>query len=168
MHADAVLAIDSDHLSIDRLFQTLNAEGNRKITPMVCNLADPSPSLGWRLQERRALEQRSKPELVLCLALIHHLVIGSNLLLDDVIEWLASLKATVVLEYVDRGDAQVQQLLANRRDVFSDYNSVRFRELIDRSFTVIKEQSLADGTRALFWLQPKTNSWSADSALKPL
>lgn len=168
MHADAVLAVDSDHLSIDRLFRTLHAEGNRKITPMVCNLADPSPSLGWRLQERRCLEQRSKPELVLCLALIHHLVIGSNLLLDDVIEWLASLQATIVLEYVDRGDAQVQQLLANRKDVFSDYNSVRFRELIDRSFTVIKEQSLADGTRALFWLQPKTNSWSADSAWKPL
>ena len=43
-----------------------------------------------------------------------------------------------------------------------------FRELIDLSFTVIKEQSLADGTRTLFWLQPKTNLWSADSASKPL
>jgi hypothetical protein len=97
-HAEAVLAIDSDHLSIDRLFRTLNAEGNRTITPMVCNLSDPSPSLGWRLQERRSLEQRSKPDLVFCLALIHHLVIGSNLLLADVINWLASLKASVVLE----------------------------------------------------------------------
>jgi len=154
-HAEAVLAIDSDHLSIDRLFRTLNAEGNRTITPMVCNLSDPSPSLGWRLQERRSLEQRSKPDLVFCLALIHHLVIGSNLLLADVIDWLASLKATVVLEYIDRKDAQVQQLLANREDVFSDYNIVSFRANIDRSFDVIRELPLADGTRCLFWLQPK-------------
>ncbi len=154
-HAEAVLAIDSDHLSIDRLFRTLNAEGNRTITPMVCNLADTSPSLGWRLQERRSLEQRSKPDLVFCLALIHHLVIGSNLLLADVIDWLASLKATVVLEYVDRKDAQVQQLLANREDVFSDYNIAAFRENIARSFEVIKELPLADGTRCLFWLRPK-------------
>jgi hypothetical protein len=154
-HAEAVLAIDSDHLTIDRLFRTLNAEGNRTITPMVCNLADPSPSLGWRLQERRSLEQRSKPELVFCLALIHHLVIGSNLLLADVISWLASLKSTVVLEYVDRKDAQVQQLLANREDVFSDYSIEAFRAHVDRSFTVIKELPLADGTRSLFWLQPR-------------
>ena len=154
-HSEAVLAIDSDHLSIDRLFRTLHAEGNRTITPMVCNLSDPSPSLGWRLQERRSLEQRSKPELVFCLALIHHLVIGSNLLLSDVIDWLASLKATVVLEYVDRKDAQVQQLLANREDVFSDYSIEAFRRHVHRSFTVVKEQSLANGTRTLFWLQPK-------------
>ena len=155
LHADAVLAIDSDHLTVDRLFRALNAAGDRTITPLVCNLADPSPSLGWRLQERRSLEQRSKPDLVFCLALIHHLVIGSNLLLADVIDWLSSLNATVVLEYVDRKDAQVQQLLANREDVFSDYSIEAFRHHVDRCFTVIKELPLADGTRSLFWLQPK-------------
>ena len=154
-HAHAVLAIDSDHLTVDRLFRTLNAEGDRTITPLVCNLADPSPSQGWRLLERRSLEQRSKPELVFCLALIHHLVIGSNLLLSDVIEWLASLNATVVLEYVDRTDAQVQQLLANREDVFSDYSFEAFHAHVDRSFNVVKELTLAEGTRSLFWLQPR-------------
>ena len=155
IHADAVLAIDSDHLTADQLFRALHAEGDRTITPLVCNLADPSPSLGWRLQERRSLEQRSKPELVFCLALIHHLVIGNNLLLSDVINWLASLKATVVLEYVDRKDAQVQQLLANREDVFSDYSIEAFRQHVDRDFSVIRELSLADGTRSLCWLRPK-------------
>ena len=154
-HSEAVLAIDSDHLTIDRLFRTLNAEGNRTITPIICNLADPSPSLGWRLQERRSLEQRSKPELVFCLALIHHLIIGSNLLLADVIDWLASLKATVVLEYIDRKDAQVQQLLANREDVFSDYSIEAFRAHVDRSFSVVKELTFANGMRSLFWLQPR-------------
>jgi len=156
-HAETVLAIDSDHLTVDRLFLALNSERNRTITPMVCNLADPAPALGWRLQERRALEHRSKPELVFCLALIHHLVIGSNLLLADVIDWLASLQATVVLEYVDRADAQVQQLLANREDVFSDYNREVFRLQVDRAFVVVQEQSLAGGTRTLLWLQPKGN-----------
>jgi len=63
-HAETLLAIDSDHLSVDRLFVALNAERNRTITPLVCNLADPAPSLGWRLQERQSLETRSQPELV--------------------------------------------------------------------------------------------------------
>ena len=150
-----MLVIDSDHLTVDRLFVALNAERNRTIIPLVGNLADPSPSLGWRLQERRSLEHRSKPDLVFCLALIHHLVIGCNLLLADVIDWLASLKATVVFEYVDRADVQVQQLLSNREDVFSDYNGEAFRAHINRAFVVVREQSLLGGTRTLLWLQPK-------------
>ncbi len=154
-HAKTVLAIDSDHLTVDRLFQALHAEQNRTITPLVSNLSDPAPSLGWRLQERRSLEHRSKPDLVFCLALIHHLVIGSNLLLPDVIDWLASLKATVVLEYVDREDTQVKQLLANRSDVFSDYNRDAFRSLVNAAFVIAKEQPLSSGTRTLFLLKPR-------------
>ena len=154
-HAKLVLAIDSDHLTVDRLFQALRAEQNRTITPLVFSLSDPAPSLGWRLQERRSLEHRSKPDLVFCLALIHHLVIGSHLLLSDVIDWLASLKATVVLEYVDREDTQVQQLLANRSDVFSDYSFEAFRALVGQAFEITKEQPLSSGTRTLFLLKPK-------------
>ncbi len=67
---------------------------------LVSNLADPAPSLGWRGAERSSLEHRSSPELVFCLAFIHHLVIGSNLLLSEVIEWLASLNAVVVIEFI--------------------------------------------------------------------
>lgn len=155
LHAKSVLAIDSDHLTVDRLFQSLHAEQNLVITPLVSNLADPAPALGWRLRERQSLEERSKPDLVFCLALIHHLVIGSNLLLSDVIDWLASLRATVVLEYVDREDTQVKQLLANRADVFSDYNQDAFESLVSRSFEVVRKQTLTSGTRTLFLLRPK-------------
>ena len=49
----------------------------------------------------------------------------------------------------------MQQLLANREDVFSDYNREAFRSKVDREFVVVKEQSLAAGTRTLLWLQPK-------------
>jgi hypothetical protein len=65
------------------------------------------------------------------------------------------LKATVVLEYVDRKDAQVQQLLANREDIFSDYNRESFRAQVDRAFVVVKEVSLAEGTRTVLWLRSK-------------
>lgn len=52
---------------------------------LVMNLADPSPGQGWLCRERRPLHQRTQPELILCLAVIHHLVIRENLLLDDVV-----------------------------------------------------------------------------------
>jgi hypothetical protein len=152
-YSDLVVALDSDHLTVNRFFQSLHAENNRTIVPLVSDLADPTPSLGWRGSERKSLEHRSKPELVFCLALIHHLVIGSNLLLADVIDWLASLKASIVIEFIDREDAQVQTLLANRQDVFCDYSKDAFRNLVIRNFRIARQQTLAPA-RTLFLLHP--------------
>lgn len=153
-YSELVVAMDSDHLTIDRLYLALRTEKNDRIVPMVSDLSDPSPGLGWRGQERLPLEQRSRPDLILCLALIHHLVIGRNLLLGDLIKWLASLEATVVLEFVDRNDEQVRRLLRNRSDVFADYNEEEFHRLIESQFYVRQQVVLPSGTRTLYLLQP--------------
>ncbi len=153
-HAKLVVAMDADHLTIDRLYQTLRQEKNGNIVPLVTDLSDPSPGLGWRGLERPPLEQRSQPDLVFCLALIHHLVIGRNLLLGDVVRWLASLQATVVIEFVDRSDEQVQRLLRNRPDVFSDYNKEEFLRLVESQFLIQQQVALPSGTRTLYRLQP--------------
>ncbi|MBL8814168.1 MAG: class I SAM-dependent methyltransferase [Planctomycetaceae bacterium] len=149
-----VVAMDADHLTIDQLYCRLRDERNSKITPIVYNLADPSPSIGWNGNERPTLEARSKPDLVLCLALIHHLVIGSNLLLSDVMRWLRKLNATVVFEWVDRSDPLVAQLLQNRRDVFEDYSSQHFLQCAESQFRVVRSERLSE-TRELFLLQPR-------------
>lgn len=153
-HAELVVAMDADHLTIDQLYQSLRKEQNRVIVPLVTDLSDPSPGLGWRGLERSPLEQRSQPDLVFCLALIHHLVIGQNLLLGDVLRWLASLQATVVIEFVDRDDEQVRRLLRNRSDVFSDYNRDEFTRLIGSLFRVQRQLELSSGTRTLYLLHP--------------
>ena len=153
--ADVVLATDSDHLTIDRLYQSLRSEDNRNIVPLVVDLADPSPALGWRGAERPGLEQRSKPNLIFCLALIHHLVIGKNLLLREVIEWLASFNADVVIEFVERDDAQVRELLRNREDVFSDYCRQSFLQSVNQHFEIQNQRVLPSGTRTLFLLKPQ-------------
>jgi hypothetical protein len=90
----------------------------------------------------------------LSLALIHHLVIGSNLRLGDVLDWLHSLQSGVVLEWVDRQDPMVVQMLKNRRDIFSDYHEERLlQELTDR-FRILRSVQLPSKTRRLYLLQP--------------
>ena len=153
-HSDLVIAMDSDHLTIDRLYQSLRDEQNRVIVPLVMDLSDPSPGLGWRGEERASLEQRSRPDLILCLAVIHHLVIGRNLLLGDVVRWLASFNAAVIIEFVDRDDEQVQRLLRNRQDVFCDYSKQEFLRLVESHFLVHQQLGLSSGTRTLFHLKP--------------
>ncbi len=158
-----VLAMDADHLTIDHLYRQLQAEPSgsvaaSRITPLVMNIADPSPSLGWRHEERVCLEQRSQPDLVFCLALIHHLVIGNNLRLNDVLDWLRSLNAVIILEWVDRRDPMVIQLLRNRRDVFYDYEEDRFLSALQGRFRILRTSQLPSATRRLYLLAPASSS----------
>jgi hypothetical protein len=106
------------------------------------------------LSERGSLESRSRPQLVLCLALIHHLVMGSGLLLEDVISWLASLQAPVVLEWVERTDPIIRNMLQQRRDVFTDYCDERLQAAVGRHFRTVTEQRLSGGSRTLLLLLP--------------
>ena len=78
VNADNVVAVDGDERVVGELFAALRDEGSRTILPLVVDLADPSPGRGWRGVERRRLEERGRPDLVLCLALVHHLAIGRN------------------------------------------------------------------------------------------
>ena len=54
----AVVALDADRQVVDRLYRDLRRTGgdlSRSIVPLVSDLADPSPGLGWGLE--RAVER---------------------------------------------------------------------------------------------------------------
>jgi hypothetical protein len=149
------VAIDADPQVIDRLYGELKAAGERKILALVNDLADPSPDRGWRGRERQALAGRQAPDLILGLALLHHLVIGSNLPLAEVLEWLAGFGAEVVLEFVAKEDPMVQRLLLNKTDQFDDYERPTFESYLARHFDTVARHELASGTRTLYHLSPR-------------
>ncbi|MBP7003656.1 hypothetical protein [Amaricoccus sp.] len=153
--ADCVVAMDADWLAIERLYARERAEGAaRRILPLVVNLADASPAQGWRGTERRDLAGRGRPELVLCLALVHHVVITANIPLADFVDWLAGLGASVVIEFVSRDDEMVQALLANREDQYDDYHPETFRALMAARFRLREEQPLKGGKRFILLADP--------------
>ena len=155
-HADHVLALDADHLVVERLYESLKADGPDNILPLLADLADPSPGLGWRGRERLPLAERGRPALIVCLALVHHLVIGRNIPLDDFVAWLAQFGAELILEYVGRDDPMVERLLRNRRDQEPDYSGEAVRAALERHFGAITHTTLPSGTRTLYHCLPKT------------
>jgi hypothetical protein len=151
-HADTVVAMDGDWMAIERLYQTQRDRPDaEKILPLVVNLADPSPSQGWRGLERKSLPERGRPELTLCLALIHHIVIGSNIPMRDFVGWLAGLGTSLVIEFVSRDDEMVQTLLANKDDQYGDFTQDAFEALLDEHFDVRESQPLKGGKRAIYF-----------------
>ncbi len=156
-YADAVVAMDADHLAVDRLYRQLKSEDDsdsQKILPLVTNLADPTPSLGWRGAERKSLIERGRPELILSLALIHHVVIAANIPVRDFVEWLASTGAALVIEFVTREDEMVQTLLRNKADQYSDYTTEYFEQALAEFFQIQEREELKGGRRIIYFAQP--------------
>ena len=123
--------------------------------PLVGNVADPAPGLGWRGRERLPFAERSQPGLVLCLALVHHVALSANVPIAEFVGWLATLGADVVIEFVSKEDPQSQRLLRNKEDVFPDYTLPSFEDAITRHFAVARRQTLGGGTRTLFYARAR-------------
>jgi SAM-dependent methyltransferase len=149
------LAIDADHTMIERLYRALVADGEHSILPLVLDVADPSPALGWRNLERKGFVERGTPDLTLCLALVHHLAITRNIPLRGFLEWLRSLESVVLIEFPDENDPMVRNLLdAKRAGIHSDYNRANFRQFLSELFTVDATVELSS-TRTIYRARPR-------------
>ncbi len=143
-----VVSTDIDHVAVEKLF--LNPATPDNILPLVQNIADPSPNWGWRNRERSDLQTRSKPDMVLCLALIHHVVITANIPLAEFIDWLAGLTDKLVIEYVSRKDDKVETLLRNKEDKYLDYTRESLESSLKRHFEIRQQQQVNNGDRTLY------------------
>jgi hypothetical protein len=152
--ATYVVAMDADDVAIDRLYQALKSERISNILPLIVNVTDPSPALGWRNLERKRIDERGRPELVLALALIHHVVIGSNIPMAELVYWLGDLGGELVIEFVTRQDPMVVTLLRNRDDQYADYDEQVFERELAARFTIAKRQALGSGTRIMYHARP--------------
>ncbi len=152
-HASVVVAMDQDHACVERLFNT-SFESRSNILPLCIDLANTSPAQGWRGRERKRLEDRGRPNLVICLGIIHHLVLAANIPLPDVIDWLASLGGDLILEFPSKQDAMVRALLRNKRDQYEDYSLEHLESELQKQFRIQQRQSLPSGARTLFHAIP--------------
>ncbi len=154
--ARTVVAVDADQGPVELLYRDLRAEGNEQILTLTMNLADPSPGLGWRGLERKSLPERGKPDLVLALALVHHVAISANVPVKEFLGWLASLGSALVIEFPTREDPMVKKLLAPKRDgLHPDYELDFFERSLKEAFDVERSERLESGTRVLYFARPK-------------
>ena len=152
--ADYVVAMDADTLVIERLYGALKVEGSANILPLVMNLADASPALGWRGCERKAIGERGAPDLILGLALLHHLVISANIPVADLVAWLTSFGSSLILEFVTREDPMVRKLLLNKEDQYTDYHVEYFEKYLASRCRIVRRDAVSSGARILYHTEP--------------
>ena len=149
-----VAAFDIDPVAVERNHSAVRQSGENML-PLLLDLTNPSPSIGFACCERGSLESRQKPDCILMLAVIHHLAISNNLPLGKLAQWMASLCANLIIEFVPKSDSQVKVLLATRDDIFPDYTEAGFQGAFGEWFDVVQKRRVAESERAVYLLKRK-------------
>lgn len=147
--AELVIGFEPDAGALNAAFR--RAETHRlNFLPLFVDLTNPSPSAGWMQRERLGVMERPNADVVLCLALLHHLVIGRNLPLAEVLGWLVSLAPTGVLEFVPKSDPMAQQLLTWKPAIAPDYELASVRTILGSLARITREEVVTTSGRTLF------------------
>lgn len=149
------VAFDLDTAAVDAAYLDARRRGDEHLLPLLQDLVDPSPALGLGHRERASLAERGPADLVLALALVHHIAIGRNVPLDRFVDVVASLGRWALVEWVPKDDPRVRDLLAFREDVFPGYDEQAFVRAAERRFRVDRSTRLDDSPRTLYLLGPR-------------
>ena len=148
-----VVAFDQDAGSVEAHWRQVRGVRNPAILPLVLDLSNPSPSLGWALRERGSFLDRGSPDVLMALALVHHLAIGNNVPLVGIAELFARIAPRAIVEFVPKEDPMTQRLLAARRDIFEGYTIDGFRAAFGEHFRIVRESPVTDSPRTIFLLE---------------
>ena len=150
-----VISSDYDPEAVEINYLDCKKEKIKNILPLIVDLTNPSPAIGWANNERDAFFQRGPVDIIMALALIHHLAISNNVPFAKISQLFASLAKHLVIEFVPKEDSQVQRLLASRDDIFSDYNREGFITAFSQHFEIVEEMPLEGSSRVIFWMKRK-------------
>jgi len=144
------VAWDLDATAVERCYQNAKSRGDRHLLPLIQDLTNPSPGIGWANEERDALLARGPADIALALALVHHLAIGNNLPFSAIADFLSRACHKLIIEFVPKEDSQVQRMLASRRDIFDAYNQQEFEKALEGPFRIEARIPIEGSSRVLY------------------
>lgn len=148
-------ASDIDPAAVEQDYLAVKASQERHILPLVVDLTNPSPAMGWAHRERSSMLERGPVDLVMALALIHHMAISNNVPLPVVAEFMASAGRWLIIEFVPKSDSQVKRLLATRKDIFDRYTEEGFEEAFSGYFSLEEKVPIPGSERTMYLFKRK-------------
>ena len=153
-YASNVLSFDIDPACVETNYLKLRALNNISILPLIVDITNPEPGIGWENQERTPLLERIKVDTVMASALIHHLCFSHNLTFSMLANFFVKhTQKYLIIEFVSKSDEKVKKLLQNREDIFPEYNLEMFIKVFTKDFKIIQQKEVISMTRTLFLLQ---------------
>jgi SAM-dependent methyltransferase len=146
-----VVAIDTDLESVNRLAIESGASG-KSILALCVDIARPTPAAGWEYQESQSFLARCSGQFdtVVMLAVLHHLLVGSQIPLDRIAALCHNLTSrSLIVEWVPVTDPMFQQILRGRDALYAGLTEPLFRAAFSGYFRLMNQRNLVNG-RILF------------------
>ena len=150
------ISFDIDPIAVEKNYLEVIEKNEKRILPLILDLTNPSPGLGWENVERDSLINRGPSDLVFALALIHHLSISNNLPFTKIVSFFKRICKNLIIEFVPKSDSQVQRLLSTREDIFDEYNLTNFQNEFSKNFVIKNKIELEESKRIFFVMENKT------------
>lgn len=149
------VASDIDPVAVEHNYRSGAENNDAAMLPLLMDLTNASPALGWAHSERMSFLDRGPADLVISLALIHHLAISNNVPLDKLARFFHSAGQWVIMEFVPKSDSKVKHLLATRDDVFPEYTNSGFEQAFGELFTTVEKVEVPGSERTMYLLRRK-------------
>jgi len=147
------VSTDYDPYCVELSYLEAKEKKEKNILPLFLDLTNPSPDLGWNGMERKSFLKRNKFDLVMVLALIHHLVISNNVPLDELTKCFSQMAHNLIIEFIPKQDIQVKSLLVNREDIYSNYNQEYFEKAFGKLYNIIRKETVSNLGRTLYLMK---------------
>jgi hypothetical protein len=144
------VSFDIDPAAVEINYLEARKNNEEYLLPLVLDLTNPSPAIGWANEERASFGQRAQVDLILALALVHHMAISNNVPLTSLAESFARLAPKLIIEFVPKEDTQVQRLLVSREDIFPDYHQDGFERAFKAYYEIEKALPIPETKRTLY------------------
>jgi predicted RNA methylase len=154
--AKKVVSVEADEEALDALYLNLvKKEKINNIIPLLLNIEHIQFSNGFKINQRSRFLDRFNPNLVICYALMHHLIFTNNISLEEMFEFLTNLKCPIIIEYVPEED-KMSILLKKNKKTFHRYNKEIFEKTIKQfNYKIVETKNLKDNSRIIYFLKPK-------------
>ncbi len=148
-----VVAIDSDHDSLQSAFLTMGE--SRLFHPVLANLDDLRGGRGWNSQEFQGLAGRlaSAVDLVMMLAVVHHLIVAGSIPLAAVADFARRCtRKWLIVEFVGPEDPQLQLLCAQHQRHPDEFTVERQRVAFHQAGLLVQDEIALPGTHRILIL----------------
>lgn len=149
------VAFDIDPAAVEQNYLRVKKDKEQILLPLQLDLTNPSPALGWANRERESFRERGPVDMVLALAVVHHLAITNNVPLPQLADFFAEMGKWLVIEFVPKSDSQVQKMMSAREDIFPNYTREGFEAAFSERFQIHESVSIHESERQLYLMEAK-------------
>ena len=146
----SAVALDADPACIESLYREVREQRLLGVLPLLFDLASPSPAIGWANAERMTLAERGPADVLLALAVTHHLAVSNNVPFVEIASYFSRLCRRAIVEFVPKTDPMVQRMLQGREDVFGEYTQAAFELAFGARFEIDERVVLSPSNRLLY------------------